>query len=346
MYFSDNKHLQTITNGNKRKQTETNDNKRQQMLNNRLFRFYSCTFALIAGLTFSSAQSGKKNIISGNGTTFRLFYLGGQSNMEGFGFTKQLPSDLAKPMNGVYIFDGKRGGDGEKGLGAGKWEQLQPGHGTDFSFDGKQNRLSDRFGPELTFAKRMQELFPDDRIAIVKYARNGSGIDSLATGPFGCWEPEYRAKLNQWDYFVQTVKGAIAIADIDGDGKRDTLVPSGILWMQGESDASISEEIAYEYYDNLRHLIGKMRTVLGNSSLPVVIGKISDSGQNPEGMMMKYGDVVRAMQEKFVHTDANAAIVRNTSKYGYSDAWHYDSAGYIDFGIRFAEEMARLLNRK
>lgn len=316
------------------------------MINYRLSRIFICSFALFAGVHSSIAQAKKQEPTSTKGDTFRMFYLGGQSNMEGFGFVRDLPAGLSQPMQDVYIFDGRRGGDGESGLGIGKWEQLRPGHGTDFSTDGKQNKLSERFGPELTFAKRMRELYPGEKIAIVKYARNGSGIDSLATGPFGCWEPEYKGKPNQWDFFLKTLEGSRAARDINGDGKPDTLVPSGILWMQGEADASFTEEIAYEYYENLSHLIGKMRDVLGNKELPVVIGKISDSGQNEIGMMMKFGDVVRAMQEKFAASDPNAAIVRNTLKYSYSDAWHYDSAGYLDFGTRFAEEMSKLLNRK
>jgi hypothetical protein len=38
--------------------------------------------------------------------------------------------------------------------------------------------------------------------------------------------------------------------------------------------------------------------------------------------------------------------VRSTAKYAYSDPWHYDSAGYIDLGKRFAEEMSKIINKK
>jgi len=315
------------------------------MLNHRLFRIFICSFALLAAAQPATAQGKKNKTISAKGTAYRLFYLGGQSNMEGFGYVRDLPSDLAGSYKDAYIFDGNRGGDGEPGLGLGKWEILKPGHGTGFSSDGKQNKLSDRFGPELTFVRRMQELFPGDKIALIKYARNGSGLDSLATGPFGCWEPEYKGKSNQWDFFVKTVDQAMATRDIDGDGKPDDLLPTGILWMQGEGDGSFSEEIAYEYYANLKNLMHQMRKVFKNDSLPVVIGKISDSGNSESGIVTRYGDVVRAMQEKYVNQDANAGIVRTTSRYGYSDPWHYDSAGYIDFGKKFAEEMAKLLKR-
>ncbi len=316
------------------------------MLNNRLFPILFLSFALLAVMPSAKAQSEMQKLTPITGNTYRLFYLGGQSNMEGFGFVKDLPAELNAPVKGVYIFDGNRGGDGEPNLGLGKWEELKPGHGTGFSSDGKQNKLSDRFGIELTFARRMQELFPGEKIAIVKYARNGSGLDSLATGPFGCWEPEYKSKPNQYDFFLTTVESAMAVKDIDGDGKPDKLVPSGILWMQGEGDGSFTEEIASEYYANLKHLMEKMRSVFGCKELPVVVGKISDSGNSDSGIVFKFGDIVRAMQEKFVREDAHAGIVRTTSKYSYSDPYHYDSAGYIDFGKQFANEMFKVINRK
>jgi hypothetical protein len=36
----------------------------------------------------------------------------------------------------------------------------------------------------------------------------------------------------------------------------------------------------------------------------------------------------------------------NMDGYGYSDKWHYDSAGYIDLGRQFAEAMANLERQK
>ena len=56
------------------------------------------------------------------------------------------------------------------------------------------------------------------------------------------------------------------------------------------------------------------------------------------------GELVQYAQEKFVNDDKNAAIVRSTSKYNYgNDPWHYDSAGYIDLGKNFADEVFRLI---
>ena len=40
-------------------------------------------------------------------TEYRLYYLGGQSNMEGFGYNKELPDDLAVTSPDVRIFTGQ-----------------------------------------------------------------------------------------------------------------------------------------------------------------------------------------------------------------------------------------------
>ena len=79
--------------------------------------------------------------------------------------------------------------------------------------------------------------------------------------------------------------------------------------------------------------------------VPVVIGKISDSGNNDKGKVWDYGELVQHAQEKYAKTDPYASIVRSTKHYKYSDRWHYDSDGYIDLGKEFAKAIYEL-NKK
>jgi hypothetical protein len=274
--------------------------------------------------------------------TVRVYYLGGQSNMDGYGYSKDLPETLGKINEDVWIFHGNPVGDDLPLGGLGIWESLQPGHGAGFQSDGISNTLSDRFGVELSMASRLQELYPGERIAFVKYSRGGSSIDSLATGRFGCWEPDYQGStgINQYDHFLLTVRTAMNTADIDGDGRTDILVPAGIVWMQGESDASFTEEIALRYYLNLKRLMDLIRASFHSDDLPVVIGKISDSWNDSEdGKVWNHGELVQYAQEKYARSDGNAAIVRTTRYYKYSDPWHYNSEGYMDLGEKFAEAL-------
>ncbi|GLB49199.1 sialate O-acetylesterase [Neptunitalea lumnitzerae] len=281
------------------------------------------------------------------GNDYLLFYLGGQSNMVGYGYVKELPDSLSKKMKDIYIFDGNSVNDGtETGGGLGIWAPLQPGHGSKFTSDGKKNNYSERFGVELSFAYTLKQKYPDKKIAIIKYARGGTSIDSLASNDWaGCWEPDMKGKkgLNQYDYFLNTMQNAMSVKDIDGDGKEDRLIPAGILWMQGEQDATYDEKVAMGYYGNLKNLMGLLRASMLSNDLPVVIGKISDSWNSDTGKVWTYGELVQYAQEKFARTDGNAAIVRTTRYYKYSDTWHYDTEGYIDFGKQFAFKMLELM---
>jgi hypothetical protein len=280
--------------------------------------------------------------------TIRVFYLGGQSNMEGFGYVKGLPDSLSKKFKNVFIYHGNPVGDNDKSGGLGKWDVLQAGHGTGFSSDGISNKLSDRFGIELSFAKKLQELYPNQKLAFIKYARNGSSIDSIGTSSFGAWEPDFNGGKgkNQYDYFLKTVNNAMAVKDINGDGTEDVLIPSGIIWMQGESDADKTEQIANQYYANLKRLMELMRAAFRNNDLPVVIGKISDSGDDTDGKVWGFGELVQYGQEKFAATQSKASIVRTTSSYKYSDKYHYDNEGFIDLGKQFANAIFLLNNSK
>ncbi len=269
--------------------------------------------------------------------------------MDGFGRNEELPADLKTTVKGVMIFHGNPAPDDGAADGRGIWTELRPGHGTGFKSDGKRVALSNRFGVELSFARRLQQLDPESAVAIIKYSRGGTSIHSDAAGDAGCWEPDYKGGkgvgegINQYDHFLATVRKALSIGDIDGDGHRDRLTPTGILWMQGESDASFSEEIARLYEDNLRRLIALFRTEFRAPDMPVVVGRISDSGRGREDRRVwRYGDIVRGAQAAFVETDGHAALVVSTDEYRYSDRWHYDSNGFIDLGRRFAEKMLKL----
>lgn len=285
-------------------------------------------------------------IVSVEAKEYDLYYLGGQSNMDGYGYTEELPKELSQPVAGVMIFHGNTLHDGGEVGGKGVWATLQPGHGVGFSSDGTANKYSNRFGVEITFATKLKKLRPNRDIAIIKYSRGGTSIamDASAAERFGCWDADFNG-VNQYDHFLATLRYALSHPDIDGDGDADTLNPAGILWMQGESDAN-EEAVAKRYEANLKRLMDLIRAALRVDDLPVVIGRISDSGkEEDDGKVWDYGSIVRQAQADFVAKDTAAALVTSTDGYSYSDKWHYDTAGYIDFGKQFAEKMNALLSK-
>jgi len=301
---------------------------------------------IIARYAWIFWAAGLIGAVPAEAKVYHLYYLGGQSNMDGYGTVEELPGELNRPVKGVMIFHGNTLPDGGEAGGQGLWTELRPGHGRGFTSDGRSNAYSERFGVELTFARRLQELDSKANIALVKYSRGGTSIDIAAAGKAGCWDPNYNDKtgVNQYDHFLATLVNALAVADIDGDGEADELIPAGIIWMQGESDAN-NEAVAGRYQANLKRLMDLIRAALRTDDLPVVIGRISDSGQDDDGKVWDQGEVVRRAQQDFVEEDGAAALVTSTDGYNYSDKGHYDTQGYIDLGRKFAEAAHRLQMR-
>ncbi|AMX03478.1 sialate O-acetylesterase [Microbulbifer thermotolerans] len=290
------------------------------------------------GLCFSST-----GFAATEGNTYKLYFLGGQSNMEGFGYTNELPKGEFKINDRVKIFSGQPALDNQTHGGVGLWQTLEPGFGTGFKTDGKKNILSGRFGPELFFGQVMASTYPQERIAIIKYAAGGTG---LAQGVgYGNWHPDFNegAGLNQYDHALKTIRNAFANRDIDGDGAPDTLIPSGIVWMQGEADAYDSQAAADAYRANLQRLMDLLRATLRVDDLPVVIGKITDSGMSEDGSVMDYIKTVQDAQQDYVKSDTCAAYMTATKDFGYlDDGWHYNTEGVIRMGAEFAKTMSKL----
>jgi len=263
--------------------------------------------------------------------------------MVGYGYVAELTPSLNTRVDRVMIFEGRSADDGERQGGKGIWSPLQPGFGYGFKTDGRTIRLSDRFGPELSFGIALSSNLPDTSIALVKYALGGSILAPGVSG--GNWHPTIRNghRVNQFDHATKTLRNALSDRDIDGDGIRDKLIPAGIVWMQGESDADDSQASADAYDENLAHLVQYLRAALGDENLPVVIGKITDSGMANDGSVMDYIDIVQQAQASFAAADRCAELVSITDNLNYrDDEYHYDTEGFLSLGEAFAEAVLRL----
>ena len=153
---------------------------------------------------------------------------------------------------------------------------------------------------------------------------------------YGDWHPD-QERRNHLDNALSTINNAFDIADINGDGRLDRLIPSGIIWMQGESDAEHSRDASEAYYGNLKNLIKLLRASLRNEKLPVIIGKINDSHMTSNGgPTQPFIKIVHSAQKKFTEEDNCASYVTEIESYNFSeDAWHYDTDGFIKMGIAF-----------
>jgi hypothetical protein len=161
---------------------------------------------------------------------------------------------------------------------------------------------------------------------------------------YGNWEPdsELGDGINQYDFALATLRNALSTADLDGDGEADRLVPAGIVWMQGEADAYDNPVAARAYRDNLKRMMDLLRAALRTDDLPVVLGRIVDSGRDEDGLLMDYSPVVQAAQAEFAAGDRCAALVDVSEGIGWSDDWHYDTQGYLRLGSAFADAVHAL----
>tara|TARA_Y100000590_G_scaffold197861_1_gene224717 strand:+ start:44 stop:1054 length:1011 start_codon:yes stop_codon:yes gene_type:complete len=302
------------------------------LFNFKKIKFYFSSFALVLAVFPDQGYSNS------NPDIWKLYFLAGQSNMDGYGYNIELPDGYKGKILNSMIFDGNRVNDGKPEGGIGIWEELKPGHGVGFITDGEVNNLSNRFGCELSFAKQIA--INGDKVAIVKYSYGGTAL--YAGAGYGNWDPDFEIN-NHYDNALATIKNAFSIRDINADGLEDSLVPKGIIWMQGESDAQYSEVSANSYYGNLKRLMSLFREALRDNNLPIVIGKINDSNMNPGNQPTQpYLSIVHEAQNRFTNNDFCALYVSDTENYNYSDPWHYDTNGFLNMGIAFAKAVLKL----
>lgn len=284
-------------------------------------------FALLALIAASSTSAATK-----------VFLLAGQSNMSGVGgysgYIKNsppwsdppydradvpCPAPYNVPLAAVRFWDfgyGKKLPDfvNEPEAGNG-WVDLQPGFGY----------RSDQFGPELSFGRRLHELFPNDEIYLIKHAIGGTNLANDWNSNPAAMGPQYRT-------FQTRVKAALA--DLKKAGKKPTVV--GMIWMQGENDTTVPEQ-AKAYPENLRRLIVKVRSDFDAPDMKFVAGRISTMSKRwatPENLAL-----VRKTQEDISRLAKNTSWI-DTDDLSWAYYGHYGTKGQIELRLRFANEFA------
>ena len=63
--------------------------------------------ALLACLQACGADTSGESTAAGEPLTYKVYFLAGQSNMDGHGKVKELQPDMNAPVEGVYIFEGR-----------------------------------------------------------------------------------------------------------------------------------------------------------------------------------------------------------------------------------------------
>lgn len=243
--------------------------------------------------------------------TVDVYLLGGQSNMVGFGQTISLPPSLRVAQSDAFIY----------WSGRPEWVGLQASSDVGTRY----------FGPEVTLGRALADAHPDRRVYLVKHAVSGTALgdfwypgeapdDGLAGEGYRVWH--------------QTVEDALAALEADGLEPR----VRGMVWMQGESDAS-RPDYAAAYAANLTHLIARVREDTGVVDLPFVAAQV-----DCRGGCDAHRDEVNAAIEAVAEADPAVATFPTEDLLRYpADVWHYQGPGVRSMGQRFA---ARLLDEE
>lgn len=194
-----------------------------------------------------------------------------------------------------------------------------------FHLAGKETRLTggERFGPEVSLAVELARAMPDRDLILIKHAVGGTSL--LA------WAPD-------WDSTRARITGNAGAGPLYSQLmqsiERVPLPPGsefgGVFWMQGERDSRIPEA-GIEYFDNLRVLIGRIRTDLDEPDLPFLLGHV-----NPPADRYPALDAVRQAQQRAASEIPGVFLIGTEGVSKRDDDLHYDTGGILELGRRFA----------
>lgn len=255
-----------------------------------------------------------------------VILVAGQSNAVGFDADPQLlPPD---PHDRSVLFWWRCGDpppDVHDSNSGGKWTYLQPqpkGNPLPVDQDTRQfgnfSHANGGFGPEIGLARTMID-HGGRLVAIIKVAFSGTGIHTD-------WSPRDDGPSGAC-YRSLVAESRAAIRALRARGLNPTL--RAIAWVQGESDCNAKD--AGLYQARMSVFITDLRADLGAPGLFVLMG-FNDRFNGPDDPSTKM--VVAA--QKDVGRELTHCIYVETGGASLKNRYHFDAAGNLDVGRRFA----------
>lgn len=241
---------------------------------------------------------------------YDLFLLAGQSNMDGRGDANKLTAKHCEPFEDAIMFYKNHLGSSDG------WQPLGPGFSIAPKFKG--SLPSTTFGPEIGFARRYLDVYPDNKIALIKGSRGGTNLRSD-------WNPGLKNQPDsqgpRYRDFIETINQATRkLAE-----QNHQFAIRGLLWHQGESDSKVS---ATKHEQRLRHFVDRIREDLGQPDLPVILGEVFDNGKRDSVLT-----AIRAVAENAIGTRLVTAEGTST----WDDGTHFDAVSQLLLGKRYAD---------
>lgn len=118
-------------------------------------------------------------------------------------------------------------------------------------------------------------------------------------------------------------------------------VLKGILWHQGESDATKSN-IPF-YANNLKELFGIIRNKAGNQNLPIFVGELGAYSVKKE--TKKNWSIINKIIHKVANKDLNIYVIQTSDLTPNNDNIHFDADSQRKLGQRYAETFLNTTNK-
>jgi len=257
---------------------------------------------------------------NGSAKVVKVYLLAGQSNMAGRADSNNLPAELQMPQENVLIYHS------ENPTVTSRWEKLQPGFSS-VPGDGVM------FGPEISFASEMAKANHGDKIAIIKYAFGGTDLYSQWRAP----DENGQNARTLYQQFVPFVENALE--SLEQEYKIEAM-----LWQQGEKDSrDDSKHKAVVYQQRLTNFIESLRDDFDKPDMLFLVGQVSELEKKDLSPRHNYPycPVVRQAQVDVSNKLSNVKLVETRGITFTEDSVHYDAAGMVELGRRFAKAAMR-----
>lgn len=222
-----------------------------------------------------------------------IYLLLGQSNMAGRGPLSEVYTAMEQPN--VLVWDRE-----------GKWAIARhPLHYDKPKVAG--------VGPGLSFGFAMARSKPNVRIGLVPCAVGGTNID--------VWKPgamDKATNTHPFDDAEMRIREAMKYG-----------VVKGMIWHQGEANSGAQNMIGY--LDKLNELITRIRKMVGNEKLPVVVGELGRYKTNYQ----QFNKMLAGAPQMI----PNLALATSESLVDKGDLTHFDSPSATVYGERYADKM-------
>lgn len=273
-------------------------------------------------LTILTLGSGYGQLLPGD--TLQLIYVGGQSNALNLHADAALLPDSESDSSILFYY--------HTGLSPDHPSFPEPffatsdSHWTTLQIQNQDPYIgffNPYFGPEMTLARTLSENGIEN-LGILKVAYAGTHLAHD-------WKKGDHSMADIYDLLLDQFE--IAMDSLSAMGLNWRFI--GMIWMQGESDASDAQWAA-DYENNLTEFIANLRADFQTPDLPVALGRIADTEPYP------YDLEVRAAQEAVAEADPRIHLIDLDDLPMEADRVHFIGPGIMEMGSRMANSLLLL----